>query len=201
MFVMAVTPVRERTRREIQQQAMALFAEKGYQATSLQEIATAAGCSKATVLYHFNGKPAVLAAVVEPAAAKVTTLVKEAAQLPPAEAQERAITGFVDLAVRFRGLLTVLNEVIPTMPQLPEFHAMVADGQRLAALLAGGDDPHRLGLAGFAIHGLLGECRSLHHRGDEELRDLCVAAMRRLLTEPSPASTHAPPVSASPDQS
>ncbi|HEY0471329.1 MAG TPA: TetR/AcrR family transcriptional regulator [Kribbella sp.] len=185
---MAVTPVRERTRREIQQQAMALFGEKGYQATSLQDIATAAGCSKATVLYHFNGKPAVLAAVVEPAAANVTALVDEASRLAPTQAQELAITGFVDLAVRFRGLLTVLNEVIPTMPQLPEFHAMVADGQRLAALLAGGDDPYRLGLAGFAISGLLGECRSPHHRSDDELRDICGAAMRRLLIA-SPGQT------------
>ena len=66
---------------------MELFTEKGYTATSLQDIATAVGCSKATVLYHFNGKPAVAAAVLEPAAKLVADLVAEAAQLPPAEAQ------------------------------------------------------------------------------------------------------------------
>jgi len=58
---MAVTtPARERTRHEIVRQAMNLFQAGGYNATSLQDIATAAGCSKATVLYHFSGKPAVL---------------------------------------------------------------------------------------------------------------------------------------------
>jgi AcrR family transcriptional regulator len=193
MVAMTATPVRERTRREIEQQAMALFAEKGYQATSLQDIATAAGCSKATVLYHFNGKPAVLAAVVEPAAATVTALIEEATQLRPAEAQNRAITGFVDLAVRFRGLLAVLNEVVPTMPEIPEFGPMVADGQKLIRLLAGSDDPRRLDLAGFAVNGVLGEFRSPHQRADDELRQLCVTAVRRLLTGPSPGPTHASP--------
>jgi AcrR family transcriptional regulator len=184
---MSGTPVRERTRREIQQQAMALFAEKGYHATSLQDIASAAGCSKASVLYHFNGKPAVLAAVVEPSAATVAALVEEAAHLPPAEAQERAITGFVDLAVRFRGLVTVLNEVIPTMPEIPEFGPMVADGQNLVRLLAGSDDPRRLDLAGFAVNGVLGEFRSPLQRTDDDLRELCVTAMRRLLTSTDPS--------------
>src|SRR5689334_19760997 len=69
------TPARERTRHEIVRQAMRLFQDRGYGAVSLQDIASAAGCSKATVLYHFNGKPAVLAAVLEPAGADLAELV------------------------------------------------------------------------------------------------------------------------------
>jgi AcrR family transcriptional regulator len=184
MADMAATPLRERTRHEILQQAMNLFAEKGYDATSLQDIATAAGCSKATVLYHFNGKPAVLAAVLEPPAGTVAALVAEAALLPPAEAQQRAITGFTELAVRFRGLISLLNDVMPTIGQMPEFDGMVAAGEDLARLLAGTDDPREVGLAGYAIHGLLGECRAPVQRTDDDLRVLCVTAMRRLLIAP-----------------
>ena len=96
------TPVRERTRREIVGQAMVLFQSKGYSATSLQDIATAAGCSKATVLYHFNGKPAVLSAVLAPSRAALAELNAAAAKLPRAQAQELAVTRFVELAVEFR---------------------------------------------------------------------------------------------------
>lgn len=183
---MAVTPLRERTRREIEQQAIVLFSDKGYLATSLQDIATAAGCSKATVLYHFTSKAAVLASVLEQPSALLAALLDEASQLPPAEAQELTINGFVDLGVRFRGLLNVLNDVIPSMLEIPELEGLVAAGDKLARLLAGSDDPAQIAMAEFAIHGLLGACRVEHLKyTEEELRDLCVKATRRLLTRPT----------------
>jgi AcrR family transcriptional regulator len=182
----AAKPLKDRTRRAIEQQAVVLFAEKGYQATSIQDIATAAGYSKATVLYQFAGKAELLAAVLEQPAGTVAALVEEASQLAPGEAQEVTITGFVDLAVRFRGLLNVLNDVIPTMTGIPAFDGMVEVGSKLARLLAGSLDPHQVALAEFAIHGLLGECRSPNQLPDDALRDLCVDAMRRLLTAPKP---------------
>jgi AcrR family transcriptional regulator len=182
---MAATPLRERTRHEIQHEAMALFARKGYDATSLQDIANAVGCSKATVLYHFSGKPAVLAAVLEPSATALAALVSEAAQLSPAAAQLHAINGFADLAVRGRGLISVLNDVMPTMGEMPEFDGLIAAGEQLTRLLAGSENPLDIGLAEFAIHGLLGECRGSEQRTDDDLRELCITAMRRLLSPPA----------------
>jgi AcrR family transcriptional regulator len=182
---MAVTPLRERTRREIEQQAIVLFSEKGYQATSLQDIATAVGCSKATVLYHFNGKPAVLAAVLEQPASLVAALIEEMEQLAPAEARERTIVGFVELGVRYRGLLNLLNDVIPTFKEIPEFDGLVEVGSKLARLLAGNDEPQQLALAEFAIHGLLGACRAQDHFTDDALRELGITALRRLTVPPA----------------
>lgn len=178
------TPVRQRTRQEILRQAMRLFQEKGYNATSLQDIASAAGCSKATVLYHFNGKPAVLAAVLEPAAADLAELIGAAAGMSRAEAQEFAIGRFTDLAVHYRGVIDVLQDVIPVIDELPEFAQLLADGLKLTEYLAGSTDQLELALAGFAINGLLGECRHPGERSDAELRDLCDIALRRLLTRP-----------------
>jgi AcrR family transcriptional regulator len=175
------TPPRERTRREIVQQAMTLFQTNGYAATSLQDIATAAGCSKATVLYHFNGKAAVLAAVLEPPAAALAKLVSELAALPAAQAQELAISRFVELSIEFRGVINVLQELIPSIEGIPEFGELVADGLRLTALLAGGTDPLENQLAKFAINGLMGECRHPGERSDDELRTLGDTALRRLL--------------------
>jgi AcrR family transcriptional regulator len=182
MADMAVsTPARERTRHEIVRQAMDLFQAKGYNATSLQDIATAAGCSKATVLYHFSGKPAVLAAVLEPAAADVAALVKAAAGLSRADAQELAIQSFIDLAVVHRGVVDVLQDILPVIEQMPEIAQLVADGIQLSDYLAGSDDPLEQDLAKFAINGLLGECRHAQERTDDDLRRLCDIALRRIL--------------------
>jgi AcrR family transcriptional regulator len=183
MADMAVTtPARERTRHEIVRQAMDLFQAKGYNATSLQDIATAAGCSKATVLYHFSGKPAVLAAVLEPAAADLAELIAAAGALPRAETQEFAIQRFIDLAVVHRGVIDVLQDVIPVIVEMPEIAGLVADGMRLTDYMAGSDDPLEHDLAKFAVNGLLGECRHPGERTDEELRRLCEIALRRLLS-------------------
>jgi AcrR family transcriptional regulator len=182
MADMAVTtPARERTRHEIVRQAMDLFQGNGYNATSLQDIATAAGCSKATVLYHFSGKPAVLAAVLGSAAADLAEVVAAAAALPRAEAQDLAIERFIDLAVVHRGVIHVLQDVIPIIEEMPEVATLVADGLKLTEYLAGSDDPLEHNLAKFAMNGLLGECRHSGERTDEELRRLCDIALRRLL--------------------
>ncbi|MGW6281798.1 TetR/AcrR family transcriptional regulator [Kribbella sp. NPDC055071] len=179
---MAVTtPARERTRHEIVRQAMDLFQNNGYNATSLQDIATAAGCSKATVLYHFSGKPAVLAAVLEPAAADLAAIVEAAAKLPVDKAQDFAIEHFIDLAVVHRGVIDVLQDVIPVIVEVPEIAGLVADGIRMTEYMAGSEDPIERHLAKFAVNGLLGECRHPGEQTDEELRRLCEIALRRLL--------------------
>ena len=183
------TPARERTRREIVQQAMALFANNGYNATSLQDIATAAGCSKATVLYHFNGKAAVLAEVLLPSQQALHDVVVAAEQLPSEQAQEFAIVQFVELAVELRGLIDVLQDVLTILDEMPEFDDLVADGMRLTELMAGqGADRLELDIAKFAVNGLLGECRHPGERSDAELRDLCETALRRLLKPAHPSS-------------
>ena len=182
MAMATTTPARERTRREIEQQAMALFGSRGYDATSLQDIATAAGCSKATVLYHFNGKPAVLAAVLEPSRIALNELVAAAEEMPAAAAQEFALTRFVDLAIEYRGLINVLQDLLGTLDQYPEFAQLITAGLRMTELLAGGtDDQLEVDLAKFAINGLLGECRHPGERTDAELHTLCDTALRRIL--------------------
>jgi AcrR family transcriptional regulator len=183
MADMAVgTPARERTRREIVRQAMDLFQRNGYNATSLQDIASAAGCSKATVLYHFSGKPAVLAAVLEPAAADLSRLLAETPTMDRSAAQEFAIAAFIDLAVVHRGVTDVIQDVVPVIEEMPEIAGLVTDGIAMIGLMAGSDDPLEIDLAKFAVNGLLGECRHPGGRTDDELRRLCEIALRRILS-------------------
>lgn len=52
---------------DLRRVALEEFASTGYHATSIQQIADRAGVSKATVLYHFASKEALLEAVLAPA--------------------------------------------------------------------------------------------------------------------------------------
>jgi len=88
---------RTNTREEILREAARLFAVVGYKATSLTDVASAVGCSKATLLYHFESKDAIFDALVEPAHSQLQDLAARLAILAAAPAREAAIVGFVDL--------------------------------------------------------------------------------------------------------
>ena len=62
------------TREEILSAAAGLFAADGYKGTSLQDIAAAVGCSKATLLYHFATKEMILATLLAPPVRDLVTL-------------------------------------------------------------------------------------------------------------------------------
>src|SRR5262245_55171073 len=55
------------TRERILEVAADLFIEKGYDATSLREIAEQVGVTKAALYYHFTNKPDILRALAAPA--------------------------------------------------------------------------------------------------------------------------------------
>ncbi|WP_327092889.1 TetR/AcrR family transcriptional regulator [Nonomuraea sp. NBC_01738] len=57
--------MREDTRTRIQEIALRLFTEQGYEATSLREIAEELGVTKAALYYHFKTKDDIVGSLVE----------------------------------------------------------------------------------------------------------------------------------------
>jgi AcrR family transcriptional regulator len=57
--------VREDTRTRIQEIALRLFTEQGYEATSLREIAEELGVTKAALYYHFKTKDDIVTSLVD----------------------------------------------------------------------------------------------------------------------------------------
>lgn len=55
----------QRTRDQIAAAALGVFATKGYAEASMDDVCTAAGCSKGGLYHHFPAKTAVLEAVIE----------------------------------------------------------------------------------------------------------------------------------------
>jgi AcrR family transcriptional regulator len=70
------------TRRRIQEVALELFAERGYDQTSLREIADRLGVTKAALYYHFKTKEEILASTLEDYLSDVHAIIDWAREQP-----------------------------------------------------------------------------------------------------------------------
>lgn len=150
-------------RADILDSAVRLFAAHGFRGTSLQEIATDAGCSKASLLYHFTNKDAILTELLAPVGAQVAELEARLAGLDGEAAARAAVDALVDLSLRFRLQVKILLLDVDTLinrPELPDVDGFMA---RLTDALSGrsADQPARV-WAWMAMLGIIltsaGEC-------------------------------------------
>lgn len=90
-------------------EAAALFARQGFAKTSVQDIATAVGLSKAGLLHHFPTKDAIHDAVLALAGTLGDRLVDQVADLPVGPARDRRVLEAVlDVAAAHPGLVSFL---------------------------------------------------------------------------------------------
>jgi AcrR family transcriptional regulator len=79
------------TRARIQHVALELFAEHGYERTSLREIAERLGVTKAALYYHFKSKEDIVRSFTEDHFARLDSLIDWAKEQPPGAATGREI--------------------------------------------------------------------------------------------------------------
>jgi AcrR family transcriptional regulator len=79
------------TRSRIQEVALELFIEQGYEGTSLREIAERLGVTKAALYYHFKTKEDIVASLMEDRLAAMTELVAWARSQPPSQQLRREV--------------------------------------------------------------------------------------------------------------
>jgi AcrR family transcriptional regulator len=99
------------TRARVQQVALELFAEQGYDKTSLREIAARLGVTKAALYYHFKSKEDIVHSFSDDYLGEIDALLDWARQQPRGEATRRAI---VD---RYVGIVLSGHEVFRFMEQ------------------------------------------------------------------------------------
>jgi TetR/AcrR family transcriptional regulator len=92
--------------------AAALFAERGYMATSMNQVAEAAGMSKATLYHYYRDKYALLLHIADDHVSRLQTLVAQvqAEQLPARPRLQRLIERFVEAYADARHAHRVLTE-------------------------------------------------------------------------------------------
>src|SRR5438067_2857379 len=78
----APTP-RTDTRSRVQKVALELFAEQGYEKTSLREIAERLGVTKAALYYHFRSKEDIVRSFIEDYRAELEQVIAGGASQPP----------------------------------------------------------------------------------------------------------------------
>ena len=122
------------TRDRILGVALELFRERGYEGTSIRDIAERMGMTKAAVYYHFPSKEELLVDVLTPATTKVGAVLREHGPAVDAEARRRLATALVDV-------------VAEVGPQVVVMLSDPAVGPHLRALTGAGGLPEQVGRA------------------------------------------------------
>ena len=101
------------TRGRVIDAALVSFADRGFEATSLDALAANLGVTKQTILYHFGSKDALLAAVIDRSAAELADALERAlAKAGPGFLRvEALVKATFRLAARRPELLGLLREV------------------------------------------------------------------------------------------
>ncbi|KMY50007.1 TetR/AcrR family transcriptional regulator [Peribacillus loiseleuriae] len=85
------------TKEEAQRVALELFIAKGFEATSLREIAEEIGISKAALYYHFNSKEDIVKSIVSARSKEVTELLNWVRNQDPAsDLLERTVLRWIE---------------------------------------------------------------------------------------------------------
>jgi AcrR family transcriptional regulator len=171
------------TREEIRQVALELFAHKGFEQTSLREIAERLDITKAALYYHFPSKEELLGDVVEPIVADLGEFLAEAERRMP-EGERGLLEDYFDLCRRhrllFQGVLRDLT-VLARVRALPE---LLHRRTELDRLLVGSDDPADRVRAVVALGGLQ-DCAVLMTDPVESYRVAAIDAALRALLPPA----------------
>lgn len=182
------------TRDRILDVALASFADRGYEATSLDALAAQLGVTKQTILYHFASKAALLDAVIDRSAAELAGALEAALTSagPGFSRVEAVVRSVFRLASRRPELLGLVREVSrlgpPAATRLTDALEPLV-GRATAWLSAEMDtgavrrqDPRLLLLAAYSsVIGMATEVEVLRALGDEPSARSLVRRRRELL--------------------
>ena len=140
-------------RERILETTLDLVATRGIAATSVQDIADASSCAKASVLYHFSHKEQLIDEALQPALEAITNLLENATRrgLTSADAQEVFTKDLVEVLVEHRRAIhTVITHpyLVDSIPALGQAHTLMAGLAELVSTHTPGEHERmRFGIA------------------------------------------------------
>ena len=138
------------TRAEILDVAAELFAERGYDATSLREIAERLGITKAALYYYFRSKDDILAALIAPIGAVLDELVRRLEGARDIDEWAAALSWLIDTFFEHVGLFRFMLTNVHAVRQLHDAlheqqdHVELRDRVQAAAHSAAVDTPQEV---------------------------------------------------------
>ncbi|MBO9524338.1 MAG: TetR/AcrR family transcriptional regulator [Nocardioidaceae bacterium] len=186
----ATASPRSGTRDRILDAALALFAEKGYEATSMREIAEQLGITKPALYYHFDSKEDIVRALLADIETQVDALVAwTKAQPPGPDLRRQVLERWTDI-MQAHGI-TAFKFVVANRQVVheisPDRSGMVACMHELYRLLAGPEASVeeqlrvRIALMSVNMAGIVGA-------GIDAPEEEILATARRLALELMPAA-------------
>jgi AcrR family transcriptional regulator len=164
------------TKQRILDTARELFARKGVQKTSLQEIAAELGITKPALYYHFSSREDLVRSIVQPLIDDGESFITEQEQR--AEVDTRALLeGYFDFHFRYRADLMLLLTELTTLAELGLVDTVFAWRSRLTTLLYGPSPTLAESTRAVVALGGLQDCTvQFPHVPHEELRAAAVDA-------------------------
>lgn len=149
---------REEKSTEIVVAAATLFADDGFEKTSMAKVARAAGVTTTTIYWYFEDKDALLVAVLDHLLGEALQGAEEHADRPLTD----RLLWVVERLTRQSRLVTTVHSLATTSPRVEAWHsafheltdAILADGLRQAGV-AEAQVPALTRLGVFAVEGLL----------------------------------------------
>ncbi|HZE34265.1 MAG TPA: TetR/AcrR family transcriptional regulator [Actinoallomurus sp.] len=134
---------RSGTRERIQAVAVELFAEHGYEKTSLREIAERLDVTKAALYYHFNTKEAIVVSLFEDLIAGIDGIINWGMDQPPTlETRQELIRRYGRLArERPKSMMRFIQESKTTMQELAPGEKLQCRFRTLSGMLHAPDAP------------------------------------------------------------
>lgn len=169
------------TKERIQVAARELFAQKGVQKTSLQEIADKLGITKPALYYHFASREDLLRSIVQPLIDAGQRFVEEQEKATAVEARA-LFEGYFDFHYEHRQDILLLLAELTTLAELGLIEVVLAWRARLSGLLLGPNPPLSQAARAVVALGGLQDCTiQFPDASHEELRKAAVdAAMATL---------------------
>jgi|SRR5699024_1436044 AcrR family transcriptional regulator len=139
---MCVSRVRVDTKTEIRKVALELFAQQGFDRTSLREIAERLDITKAALYYHYPSKNDLLRAIVTPLADDLRALVERHGPDPqdgePLANPKALLYDYFDVCVRHSAMLIAVINDVGALSRSGLIEVLLDRRLRLDALLGGG---------------------------------------------------------------
>ncbi|NKY36130.1 TetR/AcrR family transcriptional regulator [Nocardia speluncae] len=132
------------TKKAILDAAVRLFVNKGFEQTSLREIADAVGITKPSLYYHYSSKLELLVAVIDPLLDALRALADEVETMPAPDTEGRrtVLRGYIRVMIRNRdaGEMMVRNAV-PIVNAVADQYPVIVDAHKVVRNWLAGPEP------------------------------------------------------------
>jgi AcrR family transcriptional regulator len=164
------------TKERIQAAARELFAQKGVQKTSLQEIADQLGITKPALYYHFASREELVRSIVQPLIDDGQRFLADNEKASPVEVRA-LLEGFFDFHIRHREDLMFVLQELSTLAELGLIEVVLTWRARLTELIFGPEPTLAQATRAVMALGGMQDCTvQFPHVPADELREATVAA-------------------------